>query len=354
MAIQKLSMEQFLACRQEMPVLDVRSPGEYGHAHIPFAYSTPLFTDEERKVVGTLYKQQGKQKAIKAGLSYFGTKMTDLVEQAEAIIKKQGYSANKLIVHCWRGGMRSAGVAWLLDLYGFEVFILTGGYKNFRRRVLSEFEKDKPIHILGGYTGSAKTDILQAMGRKGEHIIDLEGIASHKGSAFGALGQDPQPTQEMFENLLALQLMTVPETGTWMEDESQRIGRLNIPHALWATMRNKPVYFVDIPKDLRLAYITENYGRHHVADLIAATERIQKRLGGLEAKNTIENLQKGNIIGAFGILLAYYDKLYLKGLHNREGLESRLSRFESEDMDINRIADSLIIHKKDKRSDKNG
>jgi tRNA 2-selenouridine synthase len=346
MAIQKLSLEQFLARRQEMPVLDVRSPGEYGHAHIPFAYSIPLFTDEERKVVGTLYKQQGKQKAIKAGLSYFGTRMTHLVEQAESIIKKGGYSENKLIVHCWRGGMRSAGVAWLLDLYGFEVYILIGGYKNFRRRVLSEFEKEKPIHILGGYTGSAKTEILHALGNKGEHIIDLEGLASHKGSAFGALGQNPQPTQEMFENMLALELMEVPESGTWMEDESQRIGRLNIPHALWSIMRNSPIYFVDIPQEQRLEYITDNYGQHNNADLIAATERIQKRLGGLETKNTIENLQRGNIKEAFRTLLGYYDKLYMKGLHNREGLESKLRRLESSEINISKIADSLISLKK--------
>src|SRR5690348_9334071 len=129
MPIKKLSITEFLKLSHQHPVLDVRSPGEYSHAHIPGAYSLPLFTDEERKVVGTTYKQQSREAAIKVGLDYFGPKMRSMVEEVEKLCEKRG--GKTVLVHCWRGGMRSAGVAWLLDLYGFKVYTLVGGYKFF-------------------------------------------------------------------------------------------------------------------------------------------------------------------------------------------------------------------------------
>jgi tRNA 2-selenouridine synthase len=161
MAIKKLTIEEFLQLAKRHPVLDVRSPGEYAHAHIPGAGSLPLFSDEERAVVGTAYKQQNREKAIKIGLDYFGVKMRPMVEAVEALMvgkKKKGpvdgepVEENAVLVHCWRGGMRSAGVAWLLDLYGFKVYTLVGGYKAYRNWVLQQFEKKYAFNILGGYT----------------------------------------------------------------------------------------------------------------------------------------------------------------------------------------------------------
>jgi len=167
MAIIKISAEAFIQKQSIAPVLDVRSPSEYSRAHIPGAYSIPLFTDPERALVGTYYKQQSRESAIKMGLDFFGLKMRTMVEETEQIVSKyskgQTSSHKKtVLVHCWRGGMRSAGVAWLLDLYGFEVYTLEGGYKNFRRWVLRQFEKDYPVRLFGGYTGSGKTDVLSA------------------------------------------------------------------------------------------------------------------------------------------------------------------------------------------------
>ncbi|WP_323823994.1 rhodanese-like domain-containing protein, partial [Pseudomonas aeruginosa] len=166
------------------PVLDVRSPGEFEHAHIPGAYSLPLFTDEERKVVGTAYKKESREKAIKIGLKYFGKKMVKMVEEVENLqssiknLNNHSSTVDKtVLVHCWRGGMRSAGVAWLLDLYGFKVYSLVGGYKQYRKWVLEQFQKDYPITIIGGYTGSGKTELLSALAAKGTAIIDLEAIA---------------------------------------------------------------------------------------------------------------------------------------------------------------------------------
>ncbi len=232
MAIDKIDIEKYLQLSNQHPVIDVRSPGEFNQAQIPGAYSLPLFTDEERKVVGTTYKQQSRESAIKIGLDFFGVKMKPIVEEVELLNNKT------VLIHCWRGGMRSAAVAWLLDMYGFKVYTLTGGYKSFRNWVLKQFVAAYNLKILGGYTGSGKTMILQELNRKGYAVIDLENLANHKGSAFGAIGEKPQPSQEMFENLLAMKLFEVPPTSeVWLEDESQRIGVFNLNERI--NLKNK-------------------------------------------------------------------------------------------------------------------
>lgn len=310
-----------------LPVLDVRSPAEYAHAHIPGAFSLPLFTDEERKVVGTLYKQQGKQKAIKAGLDFFGPKMRALVEQADEILKHHfsGTEEKKVIVHCWRGGMRSAGVAWLLDLYGYRVFTIVGGYKAYRRWALQQFEKPHRMNVLGGYTGSGKTAILHRLA-KSHAVIDLEAIANHQGSAFGGIGRSGQPGQEMFENALALDLYKAGDNTLWIEDESQRVGNNIIPNALWKTMRSSPVYFIEMPFEERLQRIIADYGSHPEEKLINAIVRIQKRLGPNETKMSINYIVEGNIEQSFRILLSYYDKLYAKSLQNRDDASTHVHK----------------------------
>lgn len=350
MAIEKINIENFLALADQYPIIDVRSPGEYNHAQIPGAYSLPLFNDEERKIIGTTYKQQSREAATKIGLDFFGVKMKKMVEEVEAIIGNRQQAINKdqlpiahcVLIHCWRGGMRSAAVAWLLDMYGFKVYTLAGGYKTFRNWVLMQFDKGYSLKILGGYTGSGKTLILQELKRKDYSVIDLENLANHKGSAFGAIGEKPQPTQEMFENLLARELFTKASPpagggarpddtigrgleGAWLEDESQRIGKLIIPNSLWEKMRESPVYFLDIPFKERLNYLVAAYGNFEKEKLAESIERIQKRLGGLEARNAKNFLSENNIRECFSILLKYYDKLYLKGLYNRKNYESLLN-----------------------------
>jgi tRNA 2-selenouridine synthase len=345
MAISKLSIEEFFQLSGEHPVLDVRSPGEFAHAHIPGAYSLPLFSDEERKIVGTAYKQESKERAIKLGLDFFGVKMVKMVEDVEEIVKsrksKVKIADNKtVIVHCWRGGMRSAGVAWLLDLYGFKVYILVGGYKVYRRWVLQQFEKEYQINILGGYTGSGKTEALHVISKKQKPVVDLEKLASHKGSAFGSMGQPPQPSQEMFENLLARELkmtedavMLSPVNGhlspaIWIEDESQRIGEVNIPTPFYKQMRGSQIYFINIPFEERLNFIVEHYGKFEKEQLVNAIIRIKKRLGGLETKTAIGCLVENDIKGCFAVLLLYYDKFYLKSLQSRENFSSLFNKIE--------------------------
>ncbi len=385
MAAKRVGLAEFLTLAKTHPLLDVRSPGEYLHAHIPGALSLPLFSDEERKVVGTAYKQQSKQVAIKIGLKYFGVKMVEMVETVEAMFKdlnptksgsnksssqsskispqKSDQSSNTnipfsqssqttqstlntptfiskiVLVHCWRGGMRSAGVAWLLDLYGYQVYTLQGGYKAYRGWVLEQFEKGYPIQILGGYTGSGKTEVLKALANKSECVIDLEGLAGHKGSAFGNMGLPLQPSQEMFENKLAQALANTSQTEDiekssprciWMEDESQRIGTVIIPTVLYQKMREKKVFFLDIPFESRLDYICIHYGKFSKDQLINAIIRIKKKLGGLETKTAINALVEDDVRSSFRVLLQYYDKLYSKGLErNRENPSSLVTRIDA-------------------------
>jgi tRNA 2-selenouridine synthase len=345
MSVQKISISSFVADRPDVPVIDVRSPGEYLHAHIPGAINIPLFTDEERKEIGTLYKQQGKQKAIKRGLDFFGLNMRSHVEALEAYFKKNKINHQQIIVHCWRGGMRSAAMAWLFDLYGFDVRLIVGGYKAFRSWVLQQFQQEYRIKILGGYTGSAKTEVLHEMKNAGHSIIDLEGLAGHKGSAFGGIGRIEQPTQEMFENNLSLELHAqskAPSSYFWLEDESQRIGRINIPHSLWQQIRRSPLYFMEIPFEERLLFISTHYGKLNQDQLVEATTRIQKRLGPNETKNTIQFLKEGNTEAAFNLLLRYYDKTYTKAMYQREDLASLLYRVEPPSLDILSRAKAVI------------
>ncbi len=300
-------------------IIDVRSPGEYAHAHIPDAYSLPLFTDEERAVIGTTYKQKSREAAIKTGLPFFGQKMLDMVETVEtwvASFEKSNGKRPTLLVHCWRGGMRSAAVAWLLDLYGYQTEQLTGGYKSYRNWVLAQFDKKYNMKVLGGYTGSGKTEILLQLQKSKIPVIDLEGLANHKGSAFGALGQNKQNSQEQFENNLATALFNTASHHAcfWVEDESQRIGTNMLPIGFFKNIRDSVCYFIDIPFESRIKFIVQAYGSFAIADLIAATLRIQKRLGGLETKTVVNLLIENNIEAAFTILLKYYDKVYLKNL----------------------------------------
>lgn len=333
MAIQKTTINDFLQLANRYPVFDVRSPGEYNHAHIPGAISLPLFTDEERKQVGTAYKQQSREQAIKIGLDFFGVKMRAMVEQVEKHFMGVAAGEEKtVLVHCWRGGMRSAGVAWLLDLYGFKVYTLVGGYKAYRKWVLQQFESAYPFHIIGGYTGSGKTHVIHGLAEKGHTIIDLEKLANHKGSAFGAVGE--QPKQEMFENLLATELSLKKEAPViYLEDESQRIGDLQIPMPLWYTIRKQPVYFLDVPFEERLSLLVQEYGSMEREKLVNNIIRIKKRLGGLEAKTAIGCLLEEDISGCFRVLLTYYDKYYGKALQNRENWDQLLNKIPCSGVD---------------------
>jgi tRNA 2-selenouridine synthase len=294
-------------------LLDVRSPGEFAQGHIPGAISFPLFTDDERSQVGTCYKQQGRNAAVELGFAIAGAKFAGFIAQARAL------SGNRPIrLHCWRGGMRSEAVAWVLEMAGMNVSLLTGGYKAFRHWTLSRFAIQKQAIVLGGMTGSGKTDILTALTQQGAQVLDLEALANHRGSSYGGIGLPPQPTTEQFENLIAIQWEKFqPDQPIWIEAESKRIGTCRIPEALFQQMEHTPVVEICRSRAERLGAIVQTYGAMDRAALIAATQRIHKRLGGLRSQQAVAFLEAGQIQEAFDIVLDYYDKTYTYDLQRR-------------------------------------
>ena len=298
-----------------IPVIDVRSPGEFVKGHIPDAKNIDLFTDEERAIVGTAYKKVSKERAIEIGYEFVNPKLNDFITKSIAIAPEK-----EAVVHCWRGGMRSNAFADHLIENGFKkVYVIEKGYKAFRNYVLQYFEQPFNLKVLGGYTGSGKTEILHSLEKKGQQVVDLEGLANHRGSAFGGIDLPPQPTTEQFENNLFLKLRSLnPNTPIWVEDESSLIGQVLIPNAFYLKMRDMPVYFLDVPLHARTAHLVDTYASLSQDKLADSINRITKRLGNDNAKFALEELEKKNYYKVVEITLLYYDKYYLKGLQKRE------------------------------------
>ncbi|MEZ5069967.1 MAG: tRNA 2-selenouridine(34) synthase MnmH [Bacteroidales bacterium] len=308
---ERIALEEFLVRSGRIPMVDVRSPSEFAKGHMPGARNIPLFDDRERSVVGTAYKQVNREAAIYAGLEFVGKKMTALVKAGE----RAAGPGRKLLVHCWRGGMRSESMAWLFETLGLQCAVLEGGYKTYRRHIREQFARTREIRILGGRTGSGKTQILPLLRESGQTVIDLEDLANHKGSAFGALGEEPQPTTEHFENLLGTALSAVGEDSPlWLEDESRNIGRCVIPGEFYEQMKDAPVYFLDIPREARARYLVDDYATHDPDELKACVHRIQKRLGGDRTQAALESIDRRDFLETARITLEYYDKAYLYSL----------------------------------------
>ncbi len=325
-----LSVVPFLAA--EGPIFDARSPGEYSKAHIPGALSLPLFDDEERAAVGTCYKHQGHEAAVELGLGFVGPKLVTLVQQAKAALqqwqqehggdhKGSQDSSRAIRVHCWRGGMRSSSMAALLEMAGMRVALLDGGYKSFRGWVRQCVATPKPVITLGGMTGTAKTDILGALAAQGEQVLDLEGLAHHRGSSYGALGLPPQPSTEHFENLIVIAWSRfATERPVWIEAESRNVGSCRVPPELFEQMMAAPVVEIQRSQAERIEYLSQVYGESSdLAGLLAATERIRKRLGGLRTQQALDAIQRGDAATAIAIVLEYYDRTYRYDLDKRPG-----------------------------------
>jgi len=310
----KLSIEEFLPLTDTLPLVDVRSPAEYAKAHIPGAVNIPLFDNEERKQVGIRYKQGGKENAVVLGLEYVGPKMADFVKKAKKLVKKD----KKILVYCWRGGMRSGSIAWLFETAGMKAFTLEGGYKAYRGYIRKQFSKPVNLIILGGYTGSGKTSILQALEKMGAQFLDIEGVAHHKGSVFGPLGQEPQPSNEEFENNLADAWRKFdPSKAIWVEDESRQLGTCSIPDPLFVQMRKAPVIKVIIPKSERIKRLVNEYGDFETELLAKQVEKIRERLGGQFANEALDALNQGKMDRVADLTLRYYDKAYEFGISKR-------------------------------------
>ncbi len=308
-----IQASDFLELAKESSVIDVRSPAEFKKGHIPGATNLPLFEDNERAIIGTLYKNQGKTEAIQKGLELVAPKMTAFTDQALALARNR-----KILVHCWRGGMRSNSVAWLFETLDLEVLVLDGGYKGYRQHIREEIIKNHNLLVLGGLTGTGKTQLLQGLEKAGEPIIDLERLANHRGSVFGGAGQAPQPSGEQFENDLFEQIANQP-TGIflWVEDESKRIGALYQPEPFYQKLRSATLVFVELSDEERQNILVQEYSTLPIQELKEAIIRISKRLGGLVTQQALLALEDGAYQKVASMLLPYYDKLYMKGLTER-------------------------------------
>lgn len=311
----EISVQEYYQQGRPLPLVDVRSPGEFAQGHIPGAVNIPLFDNEERARVGTIYKQQSQEAAVALGYELVAPKLQWYVEEAAKVAR-----GGPLVVHCWRGGMRSRSFAQHLRDNGLkQVQTIKGGYKAYRTLVLNTFTRDWSLHILGGYTGSGKTHVIERLMELGHQAVDLEGLAHHKGSAFGAIGQTPQPSSEQFDNDLFEQWRHFDiRQPVWLEDESCNIGKVNIAIPLFQRMRAAPVYFLDVPREERAVLLAREYAFKDVAPLKAAVARISKRLGGLVTQQCMDLLEQRNFYEVALLTLHYYDKTYRRGLSMRD------------------------------------
>ncbi len=305
----------FLRLSTNAPVIDVRTPAEFAKGHIPGAINIPLFENDEHAHVGISYKYQGRRAAMLHGLDIVGPKLRALAEHMAYYTRD-----NTLLLYCWRGGMRSQSMAWLASLSGYDTYTLAGGYKGFRHTMLDAFSTPTDLVVLGGYSGSGKTAMLHALAREAHQVVDLEGLAQHKGSAFGSLGEPPQPTQQQFENRLGLQWRALDRTRlTWMENENRQIGSLRVPDAIKQQMEWAPMLLLDVPFDLRVERLVNEYGVHGVPQLARAIHHIHKRLGGFATRQALDALTRGDLRTCCALLLRqYYDKTYGRSLAHKD------------------------------------
>lgn len=323
-----IPISDFLSLQHPVLLLDARSEGEHLQGHIPGATSFPILNNEERKLVGTCYKQQGHKPAVIMGYKLVGPKFSEFLKHAY-----KHFEGQEIYIHCWRGGLRSQIMANLLSSAGFEVNLIKGGYKTYRNEVLNFLAQDFEFEVLGGLTGSGKSEVLEQLSLKGAQVLDIENLAVHKGSAFGALGLPEQPSQEQFENNLYQVLKKFGlNQPIWVEDESRLIGRLQIPTSIYTGIRNGFVHFLDYSFETRLSHIIQEYGVFPPAHLAEITAKLRKRMGDLNNRTAIESIQQGNVQAWAEEVLKYYDKQYLYGFGQRETSASKKIEWEGEEL----------------------
>jgi len=328
----KTGITQFLELAGNIPVVDVRSPSEFIDGHIPGAHNIPLFNDAERAEVGTRYKKEGSLNAILEGIRLSGPSMHLKLGAALEVAGR----GKRLLVHCWRGGMRSEAMAWLFSHGGIETHILEGGYKAYRHHVLETLSANRALIILGGLTGSGKTHILKKIEEKGNQVIDLEHLANHKGSAFGSLGQPAQPSSEHFSNMLFEKLsLTDPEKPVWLEDESRNIGMVFMPEEIYLNMQSSPAVILMMDINTRLPRLMEEYSCYPPELLLHSVMKIRKRLGGDRTREAVDAVNKGNFATAITITLQYYDKAYRYSLSRKPQEQLRYVNTDTDDVEIN-------------------
>jgi tRNA 2-selenouridine synthase len=335
-----IDIEEFLELRKSTPVLDARSEGEFFQSHIPGANNIAILNNEERKAVGIVYKNEGNHQAVLKGFELVGPRFHLIIKKALELFPKK-----KILIYCWRGGMRSEIMSWLLRMGGFEVFRLKGGYKTYRKLTYELVRKNRKFLVLGGKTGVGKTDLLHHLKILGERIIDLEGLAGHKGSSFGGIGMDPQPSIEQFENMLAEELFQIPDSeDAWIENESMRIGKIILAKEFYQNIIKSSLIEIHKSMEERIKHIKKEYADLPKEELKSAVSRLQKRLGGLRTAEAIEAIENNQPDLWISSLLVYYDKSYAYGL--TENLRDYSIELDLSNVDLDSSCQKLLSLKK--------
>ena len=325
-----LNVEEFL--QLGMPMVDVRAPIEFNKGHIPDATNIPLLTDDDRHRVGLCYRQEGHHAAVHLGLKLVGPRMSDLAQAG-----LQASVDGKIALYCQRGGKRSQSMEWLWTQIGLTVYRLEGGYKSFRGWVRKTLQQPREFLLLAGSTGVGKTAYLHDLSEVGERVVDLEGLAHHKGSAFGAIGEYAAPTQSHFENKLAVILSTMDTaTPIWMESESRRIGTCQIPEEVWKSMEVATRIYVERDISQRIDRLNHDYRKASIEEVERALHAIRKRLGPEAYMYALQDLYSDNRSGVVERVLGYYDRLYDK---HKQRHRSRIIAT----IDVSNLSESQVV-----------
>lgn len=297
-----------------LPVIDVRSPLEFSRGHLPGARNVYIFDDDERALLGYLYVKKNPEEAIRKGTELANGRLNQYLTATEEIAPQ-----HEVAVYCWRGGMRSHSFAELLSQNGFRVHLLKGGYKAYRQHLLQSFAQPLSLIVLGGMTGSGKTRLLRRLAVAGVQVLDLEGLACHKGSVFGAMSQESQPTSQQFENNLFEALSRFRKDQLIVvEDENLDLGAVRLPFTLWQQMREAPLLQLTIPRASRIRALIAEYSAVDDDLLLAGIKRLERRLGLEKAQQAIDAVQNANYLLATDLLLTYYDASYLASIRKRD------------------------------------
>jgi len=325
-------------------VIDARSPSEFAEDHVPGAVNLPVLDDAQRAEIGTIYVQESRLLARKLGAARVARNVATHLETALAD-KPADY---RPLVYCWRGGQRSGSFAMILGQIGWQVGVLEGGWKAWRRLVqqaLYETPFPAPVVILDGNTGTAKTEILQRVAARGGQVIDLEGLARHRGSLFGLVPGDEQPSQKGFESALAHAVSRLdPTRPVLLEAESNRIGVLRLPPSIWRAMQEAHRIKIEAPVAARATWLTQAY-----ADIIADQSELLSRIDALapfQSRDTLADWRKLATDGAFETLAAqlmteHYDPRYGRTALRREQANDVFQTETLNDAALDTLADRI-------------
>lgn len=329
-------------------IIDVRTPAEFAEDHVPGAINLPVLDNEQRIVVGTIYKQKSAFEARRIG----GAMVAENIARHVSGYMQDKPRSWRPLVYCWRGGQRSGSFVTWLRLIGWDAQQLAGGYKQFRHLVIEQIETLAPqlqLRMICGATGSGKTRILEALARHGAQVLDLEDIAAHKGSVLGALPDRPQPTQKGFETTLYDRIRKLdPARPVFVEAESRKIGRTHIPEPLIGAMRAAPCIRIEAERDARLSFLIRDYA--YLGDDIPTLLQNIERLRSLQSNETLarwrqlaESRDLPTLFGEFIDL--HYDPLYRRSQGgNFPGLAGAPA-FETRDLSpagIDRLAQQIL------------